>query len=182
MSIKTVYILKALYVLSWIIFVGLCIEAGGFITNTIATLMLNPEGAAKFWKEVDLSALYHHNQSHYVMLTSIMIIATVLKALMFYFIVKILHAKDLNLSKPFNEVVKRFVLIMAYLALGIGLFSFWGTKFAGQLVDQDVKLPDMLHLRLDGADVWLFMGVTLLVIAFIFRKGVELQNENDLTV
>ena len=182
MSIKTVYILKALYVLSWIIFVGLCIEAGGFITNTIATLMLTPEGAVKFWKEVDLTALYHHNQSHYVMLTSIMIIATVLKALMFYFIVKIFHAKELNLSKPFNEVVKRFVLIIAYLALGIGIFSFWGIKFAGHLVDQGVKLPDILQLRLGGADVWLFMGVTLLVIAFIFKKGVEIQNENDLTV
>jgi hypothetical protein len=182
MSIKTDYILKALQVLSWIIFVGLCIEAGGFITNIFATLMLTPEGAAKFWKEADLTALYHHNQSHYVTLASLIIIATVLKALMFYFIVKVFHNKKLNLSKPFNEVVRQFVLIIAYLALGIGLFSFWGTKFIGQLVNQGVQLPAMLQLRLGGADVWLFMGVTLLVIAFMFKKGVEIQNENDLTI
>ena len=182
MSIKTDYILKALQVLSWIIFIGLCIEAGGFIINTIATLMLSPEGAVNFWKEVDLTAVYHYNQSHFVRLASLMIIATVLKALMFYFIVKIFHTKELNLSKPFNEVVKRFVLIIAYLALGIGIFSFWGIKFAGQLANQGVKLPDILQLRFAGADVWLFMGVTLLVIAFIFKKGVEIQNENDLTV
>jgi hypothetical protein len=182
MSIKTDHILKALQVLSWIIFVGLCIEAGGFITNTVATLMLTPDGTEKFWKEVDLTALYHYNQTHYVMLASLMIIATVLKALMFYFIVKIFHDKKLDLSKPFNGVVSRFVLIIAYLALGIGLFSFWGTKFAGQLVNEGVQLPDMLQLRLGGADVWLFMGVTLLVIAFMFKKGVEIQNENDLTI
>ena len=182
MSLKTAYALKALNVLSWVIFVGLCIEAGGFITNTIATLMLSPEESGKFWKEVDLSALYHYNQSHYVVLTSLMIIATVLKALMFYFIVKIFHDKKLNLSKPFNEVMKRFLLIIAYLALGIGLFSFWGTKFAGQLANQGVQLPDLSQLRFGGADVWIFMGVTLLVIAFIFKKGIEIQNENDLTV
>lgn len=182
MSLKTAYTLKALQVLSWIIFVGLCVEAGGFITNSIATLMLSPEGSGKFWKEVDLSALYHFNQSHYVVLSSLMIIATVLKALMFYFIVKIFHDKELNLSKPFNEVMKRFILIIAYLALGIGLFSFWGTKFAAQLVNQGVPLPDIQQLRFGGADVWLFMGVTLLVIAYIFQKGIDIQNENDLTV
>jgi Protein of unknown function (DUF2975) len=182
MSLKTAYTLKALQVLSWIIFVGLCVEAGGFITNSIATLMLSPEGSGKFWKEVDLSALYHFNQSHYVVLTSLMIIATVLKALMFYFIVKIFHDKELNLSKPFNEVMKRFILVIAYLALGIGLFSFWGTKFAAQLVNLGVPLPDIQQLRFGGADVWLFMGVTLLVIAYIFQKGIDIQNENDLTV
>ena len=182
MSIKTDYILKALHVLSWIIFIGLCIEAGGFTTNTVATLMLGSEGAAKFWKQVDLTALYSYNQSHYVMLASIMIIATVLKALMFYFIVKIFHDKKFDLSKPFNEIMRRFVLMIAYLALGIGIFSFWGEKFVGQLVNEGVKLPDIMQLRLGGADVWLFMGVTLLVIAFIFKKGIEIQNENDLTV
>ena len=169
MSRKTNLILKLLYVLSWIIFIGLSIEAGGFITNTIATLALTPEGAVKFWKEVDLSALYHYNQSHFVTLASILIIATVLKAVMFYFILKILHAKDLNLSKPFNEPLKRFVLIIAYLALGIGLFSFWGTTFAGELTKQGIQFPDMLQSRLGGADVWLFMGISLLVIAFIFK-------------
>ena len=182
MSRKTAYTLIFLNVLSWIIFVGLCVEAGGFITNTIATLMRGPEGAGKFWKEVDLTALYRYNQSHFVTLASLMIIATLLKALMFYFIVKIYHDKRLNLSKPFNDVLKQFILIIAYLALGIGLFSLWGTKFAAQLVNQGVQLPGIQQLRFTGADVWLFMGVTLLVIAFIFRKGIEIQNENDLTV
>src|SRR5688572_3322076 len=182
MTIKTDYILRALQVLSWIIFVGLGIQAGGLITNTIATLMLTPEGATRFWKEVDLTAVYHYNQSLYVTLTSIMIIATVLKALMFYFIIRIFHDKKFNLSKPFNEAVRRFILIIAYLSLGIGIFSSWGTKFAGQLANEGVELPSIQQLRLGGADVWLFMSVILLVIASIFKKGIEIQNENELTV
>jgi hypothetical protein len=43
-------------------------------------------------------------------------------------------------------------------------------------------MPDIEHLRLGGADVWLFMGVTLFVIGHIFKRGIEIQSENELTV
>ena len=182
MSSKPDYIFKALNVVSWIIFVGVCIEAGGFIFNTFFTLLLNPAGAIRFWTEVNLSELYYYNQRDYVAVTSLMIIVAVMRALMFYFIVKIFHEKKLNLSQPFNETVRRFILRIAYLGLGIGLFSFWGAKYSEGLVNKGVKIPDLQYLRLGGADVWLFMGITLLIIAQIFKKGIELQNENDLTV
>lgn len=182
MSTKTDYFLKTLNLVSWIIFIGVCIEAGGFIFNTLFTLLLNPAGANKFWKEVNLSELYNYNQNYYITVTSLMIIVAVMRAFMFYIIVRIFHDKKLSLALPFNETVRRFVLRIAYLALGIGLFSFMGAKYTEWLVNQGVKIPDIQYLRLGGADVWLFMGVTLLVIAQVFKKGIELQNENDLTV
>jgi hypothetical protein len=37
-------------------------------------------------------------------------------------------------------------------------------------------------LHLGGADVWLFMGVILYIIAQIFKRGIEIQAENELTV
>jgi hypothetical protein len=43
-------------------------------------------------------------------------------------------------------------------------------------------MPSIQNLKFDGADVWLFMGVTLLIVAKIFKRGIELQTENDLTV
>lgn len=182
MSKKTDYIFKALNVVSWIIFVGVCIEAGVFIVTAFVTLLFNPDGADKFWMEVNLSELYSYNLSHYITIISLMIIVAVMRALMFYLIVKVFHDKKLNLSQPFNKSVRLFILNMAYLALGIGLFSFWGTKFSEGLVAQGVQVPDIQYLRLGGADVWLFMGVVLLVIAQIFRKGIEIQNENELTI
>lgn len=182
MSTKNDYFLKALHVISWIIFIGVCIEAGGFIFNAILTFILDPVGAWKFWKEVDLSELYHYNQTYFVTVTSLMIIVAVLRAVMFYIILKIFNDKKISLSQPFNETVKRFIINIAWLALGIGLFSFWGAKYTEGIVTQGVNMPDLQHLRLGGADVWLFMGVTLLVIARIFKKGIEIQNENDLTI
>lgn len=175
-------LLKALEVVSWLIFIGVSIEAGGFLFNTLFTLFFNPAGAEKFWMEVNLSSLYRYNIGDYIVVTSLMIIVAVLRALMFYYIVEVFYNKKLKLSQPFNETVKWLILKIAYVALAIGLFSYWGAKYTQELVHRGVNVPDLQQLRLAGADVWLFMGVVLFVFSQIFKKGIELQNENDLTV
>ena len=43
-------------------------------------------------------------------------------------------------------------------------------------------MPDVESLRVGGADVWIIMAVALFVVGQVFRKGMELQTENDLTV
>ena len=105
-----------------------------------------------------------------------------MKCLLFYLIINILHDNKLNLSQPFNKEVGRFIANVSYLALGIGLFSWWGIKQAEWFVGQGVALPDIQTLGIGGEDVWLFMGVTLLVIAQIFMREIEIQEENELTV
>lgn len=180
--ITTKHLLTLANIVSWVIFAGLCIQAGAIIVHTVTTLTMPPEQAAKFWKEINLTALYNYDQSQFITLASIIIIVTVLKAIMFYCIVKIFYSKKLTLSKPFDEVVRRLVSGIAFLALGIGLFSLWGEKLAGKLVARGVALPELQQLKLGGADVWILMSVTLFVVALILKKGIEIQNENDLTI
>lgn len=182
MEITTKQILKILYVFSWIIFVGVCIEAGGFIFNTFFTMVINPIDARQFWEGMDLSSLYQHDRGYFLVITSMMCIVAVMRALLFYWIVKILHDKKLDLSQPFNKDVQRFVFRVSYLSLFIGISSWWGVKYAAWMVKQGVTMPDTQYLRLGGADVWLFMGITLFVVAQIFKRGVEIQTENELTV
>lgn len=86
------------------------------------------------------------------------------------------------MSQPFSREVGRFIFKLSYLTLLIGMFSLWGVRYAEWLVKQGVKMPDIQYLRLGGADVWLFMSVTLFVIAQIFKRGIEIQTENELTV
>lgn len=143
MPVKAQYIQKTVYIISWIIFIGVCIEAGGFIFNTFYTLFINPEGAHKFYLQINLSELYNYDQSRFVSITSLMIIVAIMRAMMFYIIVKIFHDKKLNLAMPFNKTVKNFVLNIAYLALGIALFSFWGEKLSAGLVTEGIKMPDL---------------------------------------
>src|SRR5882757_7247865 len=101
MEISTKQILKILLVLSWIIFTGVCIEAGGFIFNAFFTLVLNPVGARHFWQEVDLSDLYNYDAGHFFAESMYMVIVAVMRAYLFYLIIKILSEKKLNMSQPF---------------------------------------------------------------------------------
>lgn len=182
MKIGTKRILQFLHILSWIIFIGVCIEAGGSIFSAFYTLVINSINAATFWEGNDLSALYKYNPEHFFGVTSLISIASVLKACIFYLIIKILHDKKISISQPFNKEVGRFMFRISYLCLFIGFFSFLGVKYTEWLVKQGVQMPDVQHLRLGGADVWLFMGVALYVIAQIFKRGIEIQSENELTV
>lgn len=181
-KITTKKILQVLHVLSWIVFIGLCVEAGGIIFNTMYTLFFNPIGAQHFWKQIDFSSLYHHDKGFFITAVVLMSIVAVLEALLFYLIVKILGNKNFDLSQPFNIEMKNFIANLSYLAIGIGLFSYWGTSNTKWLQTKGISMPDIQHLGYGGADVWIFMGVTLFVIAQIFKRGVEIQSENDLTI
>lgn len=179
---KTEQILKVTYVLAWIIFVGLCVDAGGIIFNTFFTMVINSANANNMWLGVDMSNLYNFDSGQFLVIGIYMAITSVLKAIMFYLIVAILHDKKLNMVQPFNAAVGHFISLLSYLSLGIGLFSCWGVKYVEWLTNQGVKMPDVSHLRLGGGDVWLFMGVTLFVIAQIFKRGIEISDEHELTV
>lgn len=182
MKITTTQVLRVLYILSWIIFVGVCFEAGGFLFNTFFSLAIKPIGARYFWPNIDLSGLYRWDRGYFVIETMLMISVAVLRSVIFYFIIKLLHDKKLDVYRPFNAAVARFVARISYLSIFTGILSWWGAKYAAFFVTKGVNMPDVQYLRLDGADVWLFMGVTLYVIAQIFKRGIEIQTENELTV
>jgi sulfur transfer complex TusBCD TusB component (DsrH family) len=181
-KISTKTLLLILHVVSWIIFIGLSIEAAGILTRTVATLALSPDVAARFWKSVDLSELFRINESQFVTLSTIIIIVSILKSILFYCIIRVFLNKNLNFSSPFNVIFKKLILTLAYLSFGIGWFSSWGAKVTKQLSNNGLTLQDNEQLHIDGADVWLFMGVILLIVAYFFRKGIELQEENELTI
>ncbi len=172
---------KVLYVLAWIIFFGLCIDACGFITNAIYAYY-KPQMVSDFWTHNDFSSLYKHDIGHFYVQVLYMCIVAVLKALLFFMILKLLDEKNLDLSKPFNHKIKGYITLLFFITLGIGIFSNWGVSYAEWLSSQGVKLPTNEKLKLDGGSVWLFMSVTLLVISQFFKRGIEIQEENDLTV
>lgn len=181
-KISTQQMLNILYILSWIIFIGVCVEAGAFIFYAVLTMVLSPENAEHLWKQADLSALHAYDSGHFLVEMTLISIVAVLRAILFYVILKLLHNKKLDFSSPFSEEMRRFVSGLSYLALGIGLFSFGGANYTEWLITKGVKMPDLATLRIGGADVWLFMGIILLVIAQLFKRGTEMQTENELTI
>lgn len=180
-KITSKQILSVLQIISWIIFLGLCVKAGGIIFNTIYACY-KPIVAQYFWKGLDLSAVYAHDKGRFITQTVLMAIVAVMQALIFYLIIKLFYYKKINVTKPFNTDLTGVVFKIAYLCLGIALFSFWGVRHLILIKKQNITMPDIESLNIGGADVWLFMAVVLLVIGQIFKKGTELQTENDLTV
>ncbi len=181
-KISTKQLLNVLLFIAWIIFIGICIEAGGFIVNTVLPFVTKTNNASNYWNGLDLSDLFLRDSGNFVVITSLMIIVSVLKAILFYLIVKLLHDKKLDLSQPFNDALQKFISNSSYLAFGIGIFCFWGKKYAAWLQSQNISLPNIEDLRFSGADVWLFMGIILYIISFIIKKGIEIQTENELTI
>ncbi len=181
MKINSNWTLQLLYILSWILFIGLCVDAGSFWAYVILT-WVNPADVKFIWEKVDLAGLYSYDRGHFFAETLIIGMVAVMRALLFYLIVKLFHDRKLNMTRPFNQDLGRFIFRMSYVCMLVGVFSYWGINYAGWLVRKGVKMPDAPNLQLGGADVWLFMGVTLLVISQIIKKGIEMQTENELTV
>ena len=84
-KIGTPQILKILNILSWIIFIGLCVEAGMYLFNGIYTMTINSYNA----RFLHLLDLYNYSPSFYIQEICFISIVAILKAIMFYFIVKI---------------------------------------------------------------------------------------------
>lgn len=182
MKFSSGLVLKLLLIISWIIFIGVSIEAGGMIVKLIATMVKGAEGAKNFWTEVDLAALYLHSPGHFIIQSIIIIIVAVMKAGMFYSIIVMLSDKKLNLSQPFNKEMGRFIFKISYITLAIGFFSWQGVRYAKWLIANGVMMPEIQDLKLVGGDVWIFMSVTLFIIGHIFKRGIEIQEENELTI
>ena len=50
------------------------------------------------------------------------------------------------------------------------------------MISQNTLTYTAENIKFEGADVWLFMAIILLIFGMIFKKGIELQSENELTV
>lgn len=178
MKNKTTKILNILHILAWILVIAMLVETGSFIFNMTYTLGFQPL-AADYLKLTDLLA---YSRFHFGALFSVMILAAALKTLSLYRIARIFDEKKLDLQLPFNETFGKFLFTLAYLCLATGVVCYFGAKYITWLSEQDVVLPNSETLRLAGADVSIFMGATLYVIALIFKRGVEMQLESEFTI
>lgn len=178
---QTKTILSVLTVLAWIIFISMCIVAGSFIVN-ILFVMVNPEGFKYVWKEADLTALLQYNRTFFFVQILTITVVILLKAVLFYIILKMLSLKSLSISKPFHSGVRGIIFSSSIICLLIGMFSAFGTQYAKWLSKKGVLMPTTEEMYLAGADVWLFMCVILYIIVQVIKRGIELQSENELTI
>ncbi|MDX6181703.1 DUF2975 domain-containing protein [Flavobacterium sp. Fl-77] len=171
-------VFKGLSIVAWMIFVGLCIEAGGLIVNFIFSLY-KPEFVANLYQKLDLSEMYERNKLAFFSMYSFILVIAILKAVLFY--VVIILVSKIDLLKPFNNFVSRQISLISYFTLSIGLLSYIAQQSAKNLLHRGFVI-DNLNQFWEDSEAFILMAAVIYVIATIFKKGIDIQNENELTV
>ena len=171
-------VFKGLKIVAWIIFVGLSIEAGGLLVN-FAFSQFNPDFVQNLYQKLDLSEMYDKSQWAFYGMYSFILTIAILKAFLFYLLVKLVTT--INLSKPFNSVVSKQITQISYYTASIGLLSYLAQQSAKNLQHHGYSIETLNQFWADG-QAFILMAAVIYVIATIFSKGVENQEELEETV
>jgi hypothetical protein len=178
MSKTNNFVFKGLYIVAWVIFVGLCIEAGGLIVNFFFSLF-KPEFVQNLYQKLDLTEMYNESEYVFFGIYGFILAISILKAILFYRVIILMHKMDL--TKPFNTFVSNQIMQISYYTLSIGLLSLIARQITKNLIKHGFTTDSLNQFWVDSQAFFL-MGAVIYIIATIFKKGVEIQNENDLTV
>ena len=178
MSETNNFVFSGLKVVTWIIFVTLCIDAGGLIVNFIFSVY-NPEFVHKLYQNLDLSEMYKRSKWAFFGMYHFILIIAILKAFLFYIVIKLIT--KINLSKPFNTFVARQISQISYYTFSIGLLSYIARQTARNLQHRGYII-DTLNQFWADSKAFILMAAVIYIIAVIFSKGVEYQEELEETV
>lgn len=179
MTFNTDTILKILQVIAWIIFIGLCIETGALLFNFVFSLF-NPITSKNLYFGLNLADLYAQHKIIYALVFSFLVVISAFKAYIFYLVIKLFMT--LNLVKPFSLEVANGLNKISYSVFIVGLLGLIAHQYYVGLVHKGLPVDSMVEEFWDEGAEFLMTSAILLVFSHIFRKGVELQTENDLTV
>jgi len=174
MKTKTERILNIMHVLAWIIFTGLCIQTCAMLSSFIVSLY-NPAFSTKMYMNLNLLGLKHYDNNAYDVVVSFLICIAAAKAFITYLTIKIFM--KINLSNPFSPEIASLVQWISEVAFVAGLFALIGASYSDWLTKQGVSIP----YNWPAGELLLLAGV-IFIIAQVFKRGIELQSENELTI
>jgi len=166
-------------VLTWLVFLGLCIKTGALIISFFVSEFINPLASKNFYLGFDLSNLKQFSNGHYSAMVLLIIVLSALKALMFYHVIKFFLR--LNLMNPFSPDVAFLIKKISYVAFAIGTLSMIAIQYSRWLSKNGVVFTGLMEFIDSGAAFLFFSGI-IFIISLVFKKGIEIQTENELTV
>jgi hypothetical protein len=87
----------------------------------------------------------------------------------------------MDLSKPFTNFVAKQILRISYITISIGFLSHIARQLTKTLMHHGF-VPNSINQFWEDSQEFILMGAVIYIIAIIFKKGVDIQTENDLTV
>lgn len=172
MKSNTKAIFTIMHVLFWIIFIGLCFESGTFLFSMVLGFIFKPEN---LYLKNFLKELKEANVIYYINVASLLALISGLKAYMAYLVILIFL--KFNIADPFSKYTSKLISRISYIALVTGILAFIASGYCDWLNHRGLKAPEEW-----AASELLFLAGIIFIIAQVFKKGIELKSENDLTI
>ncbi len=170
--------LMLITVVIWSIFIGLCIQAGAMLFTFVYSLF-NPVVSQNLYEGLNLSALREQNSWYYGGVLSIVLFIAGQKAYLFFLMIRIFL--KINLIQPFSREVSKLISSISYVALEIGAGIIIASGIFKWMQVRGYEL-DRVPQMMGGGFEFLLMAALLVAIGIVFKRGVEIQDENELTV
>jgi hypothetical protein len=171
---RTEQILTVMHILAWVAFVGFLIEAGTILT-AYGVSIISPLTAENLPKAESLSRLREYNVWHYTLSMSFLVALPIMKSLVSFYVIKTLS--KFNLDNPFTKEVSIRLEMVSHLAFGT-----WVVAMASNLHMFSLqKATGELHGNWVSGE-FIFMVGLVYVVSQVFKRGVEIQSENEFTV
>lgn len=173
MKHKTEIILWVLNVVAWVVFIGLLVETGAIIFSWAVSL-IKTLAASDLYEGLDLSAYKNASSVHYHVLVWIKVVFYGGQAFVAYLMTKLMA--KLNIERPFDTEVAQLMH-----RISMGIFQVWLIAlFHNMQVEYVEKKYDIAGNPI-SLDFILLAGIVY-VFAEMFKRGVEMQAENELTI
>ena len=145
---------------------------------TLIINFVNPELTKRMYEaDQKLLSIREHSAGYYTCAMGITIAVAALKAFIWYLVYALLN--KLKLQTPFSMEVEIKLERIAYLLLATWVIGsiFWKQYQYYLMRDTGFELSNN-----NMGDEYLFMAGMIYIISQIFKRGIEIQEENDLTV
>jgi hypothetical protein len=173
MKSKTENLLMVMNILAWIVFIGLLVIAGS-ITISYFVSIGNAQAAKDLYKGMDLFAYRQQSFVNYTFIIVYKIMLNIAQAYIAFLMTRLLS--KLNISKPFNADVVKLMQKISYVILCVWLITIVYDSHVAILE----KMYGIVATYISGD--FIFLAGIVYVLAQMFKRGIEIQSENELTV
>lgn len=176
MKSKTEKVLSVLRVLAWMAMIGYAVNLGSQVI-CFGVSFTNP-AASKQIPGIDqnLLKLLQYNFRFYVFAMSFVIALSAMFVYLWYVVITLLS--KLNIKSPFTFEVSKKLEKIAYWLFAIWLVGFIGENYVDWL---SKSMGEQLNI-IKVANEFLFTAGIVYIISQIFKHGIEIQEETNLTI
>jgi hypothetical protein len=174
MKTRTDFILVIMNILAWVTFFGLLVKAGSILIS-YGVSVSHPVASENLYMGWNLSKVRQYDFWQYTVIVIMNVAILLLDSFIAFLITRALS--KIKMSNPFTPEVSKILEKISYLILLVWIVAM---LYNGHINWLSKQLSGFRETKFSGE--FILMAGVVFVFSQIFKKGVEIQSENELTV